>query len=193
MNKTTEEKVREALEEYKRAPISIMDRNGTVYPIDTALSAIDALYKEKYQPIQPYWYKDEVGTYHHIGFANNTIYIDGKDVVKAKYLALLPEERTVQEMLNCLSTKDESVDTLLEKHTKIATITGFNSAIQEFKKRVIEFRVDAKSLDIVCIDCGDFLKHACVECEDCPVNRLKGRLRFQNEYKIGKPNSRRVK
>ena len=38
-------------------------------------------------------------------------------------------------------------------------------------------RVDRKSLDEVCCDCGDFLKHSCVECDDCPVKRLKDRLR----------------
>jgi hypothetical protein len=58
--------------------------------------------------------------------------------------------------------------------------------------RKIEFRVDAKTLDTVCIDCGDFLLHPCVECVDCPVNRLKGRIRFQNEYKLDKKNIRRI-
>ncbi len=43
------------------------------------------------------------------------------------------------------------------------------------KKRMIEFRVGKKDLDSVCCDCGDFLNHPCVECIDCPVDRLKKR------------------
>lgn len=60
-------------------------------------------------------------------------------------------------------------------------------------KKKIQYRVDAKKLDIVCIDCSDFLHHKCVECEDCPVHRLKGRVRFQNEYKFDKPNTEKIK
>ena len=63
------------------------------------------------------------------------------------------------------------------------------SGLRLTSKRKIQYRVGAKELDIVCIDCSDFLKHMCVECEDCPVNRLKGRVRFQNEYKVDKPNT----
>jgi len=49
--------------------------------------------------------------------------------------------------------------------------------------RKIEYRINAKDLDIVCLDCADFLNHPCVECEDCPVSRLKSRLRFRlGEY-----------
>lgn len=36
-------------------------------------------------------------------------------------------------------------------------------------------RVGFRVLDDVCIDCQDFLNHTCVECEDCPVSRLKKR------------------
>jgi len=39
-----------------------------------------------------------------------------------------------------------------------------------------EPRIDCKKLDEVCIDCGDFLNHPCVECADCPVSRLKKRI-----------------
>lgn len=37
-------------------------------------------------------------------------------------------------------------------------------------------RVDKKGLDDVCCDCQDFLNHTCVECADCPVDRLKLRI-----------------
>ena len=60
-------------------------------------------------------------------------------------------------------------------------------------KRKIEYRVSAKELDVVCLDCSDFLNHPCVECSDCPVNRLKNRIRFQQKYKTNKPNIERVK
>jgi len=39
--------------------------------------------------------------------------------------------------------------------------------------RLSEHRVDRDTLDNVCLDCMDFLKHPCVECKDCPVKRLK--------------------
>jgi hypothetical protein len=38
-------------------------------------------------------------------------------------------------------------------------------------------RLDYKTLDDACIDCSDFLNHKCVECSDCPVNRLKLRIK----------------
>jgi len=36
-------------------------------------------------------------------------------------------------------------------------------------------------LDNVCIDCSNCLKHPCVECEDCPVGRLK--ILYKKELK----------
>jgi len=53
--------------------------------------------------------------------------------------------------------------------------------------RETENRVSYQQLDKVCSDCADFLKHACVECVDCPVNRLKRRL---NGHKTKKEISR---
>jgi hypothetical protein len=53
----------------------------------------------------------------------------------------------------------------------------FDKTIRNFEKLVpvrFEPRVDRSILDDVCLDCMDFLKHPCVECEDCPVRRLKG-------------------
>lgn len=41
----------------------------------------------------------------------------------------------------------------------------------------ISHRIDYKTLDIVCIDCADYLNHTCVECEDCPLERLKPLLK----------------
>jgi hypothetical protein len=41
----------------------------------------------------------------------------------------------------------------------------------------LDFRVERMILSDVCLDCADFLNHSCVECEDCPVERLK--LRFK--------------
>lgn len=38
-------------------------------------------------------------------------------------------------------------------------------------------RTNLANLSDVCNDCAEFLKHPCVECEDCPVNRLKGRIK----------------
>ena len=38
-------------------------------------------------------------------------------------------------------------------------------------------RIPKKTLDDVCLDCCDNLKHKCVECEDCPVKRLKELLK----------------
>ena len=36
-----------------------------------------------------------------------------------------------------------------------------------------EQRSNIEQLGNVCLDCWDFLKHPCVNCEDCPVFRLK--------------------
>ncbi len=60
-------------------------------------------------------------------------------------------------------------------------------------KKYIDFRVDANTLDYVCVDCAEYFKHPCVECEDCPVKRLKDRQRYQQEYKVNRPNLRRIK
>jgi hypothetical protein len=44
------------------------------------------------------------------------------------------------------------------------------------KKDFVEYRVNRALLSDVCNDCAEHLKHSCVECEDCPVNRLKKRF-----------------
>lgn len=66
-------------------------------------------------------------------------------------------------------------------------------SIMRTPKRVIEYRINAEILDNVCLDCTSFLKHVCVECEDCPVARLKDRQRYQQEYKVSRPNLKRIK
>ncbi len=55
-----------------------------------------------------------------------------------------------------------------------AEIVGIEEVKHQYEK---DCRVGYKELDEVCCDCGDFLNHKCVECEDCPVNRLKKRIR----------------
>lgn len=40
-----------------------------------------------------------------------------------------------------------------------------------------ENRVNRETLSDVCLDCTDYLNHPCVECIDCPVERLKKRLK----------------
>jgi hypothetical protein len=55
-------------------------------------------------------------------------------------------------------------------------------------KNDIEHRVNIKQLDEVCLDCTDFLNHLSIECEDCPVDKLKRLLkvfmRSKNENNI---------
>lgn len=48
-----------------------------------------------------------------------------------------------------------------------------------------EYRIEKEKLDDVCLDCTDFLNHPCVECVDCPVERLKKRF---DKYKIYNKN-----
>ena len=52
-------------------------------------------------------------------------------------------------------------------------------------KYVLEYecRVKKEKLDDVCLDCTDFLNHPCVECVDCPVERLKKRFDKYKTYK----------
>jgi hypothetical protein len=50
------------------------------------------------------------------------------------------------------------------------------------KKNILEYRVGSYILEDVCLDCADFLNHPCVECEACPVGRLK--LRFKKKNRI---------
>ncbi len=50
-------------------------------------------------------------------------------------------------------------------------------------------RINRKTLGNVCMDCCDFLKTPCVECEDCPVARL--RLRLKKIKDKNNPNTRR--
>jgi hypothetical protein len=45
------------------------------------------------------------------------------------------------------------------------------------KTAKVEYRISFRNLDDVCLDCCDFLNHRCVECEDCPVSRLKKRIK----------------
>lgn len=45
--------------------------------------------------------------------------------------------------------------------------------------RKVEYRITKGQLSDVCKDCAEFLNHPCVECDDCPVNRLK--LRFNKK------------
>lgn len=57
---------------------------------------------------------------------------------------------------------------------------------KEVIEKIFECRIEREILDGVCLDCADFLNHPCVECEDCPVERLKKRF---VKYRItGKEN-----
>ena len=48
----------------------------------------------------------------------------------------------------------------------------------------LEYRTEKEVLDDVCLDCKDFLNHPCVECVDCPVERLKTRFdKYKGERK----------
>jgi len=44
-------------------------------------------------------------------------------------------------------------------------------------------RTNREQLEKTCLDCCDFLKHPCVECDDCPVLRLK--LRAEKIFNQG--------
>lgn len=55
----------------------------------------------------------------------------------------------------------------------------------------IDWRSNSSELNDVCLDCGFLLSHSCVECIDCPVNRLKIRLRKKLKI-IGIPNYKKV-
>jgi len=46
-----------------------------------------------------------------------------------------------------------------------------------------EARLNLEQLNDACIDCCDFLNHSCVECEDCPIERLKIRLNRIGKFK----------
>jgi len=45
--------------------------------------------------------------------------------------------------------------------------------------KVESMRSTGGTLDEVCIDCAECLAHPCVECEDCPVGRLK--IKYKKE------------
>jgi len=59
-----------------------------------------------------------------------------KSKIEEMFGVWVGEDRTKEEMLSCLSTKDESVDVLLAKGAKINQITGYNQRGQEIRERI---------------------------------------------------------
>lgn len=42
-------------------------------------------------------------------------------------------------------------------------------------------RNDRRVLDTVCLDCEDVLLTVCVKCSDCPVGKLKSKLKEEHK------------
>ena len=57
--------------------------------------------------------------------------------------------------------------------------------INVISERIVQSRISRRILDDVCLDCYDFLNHKCVECDDCPVHRLKKACKYEQTDGVG--------
>lgn len=56
--------------------------------------------------------------------------------ILAEFERMLPEEKTIKEMLECLTTQDESMNEMLKKKDKIHQITGWNNCLSTIKAKL---------------------------------------------------------